>query len=102
MAWPPAIFLVKVPETCSSVAFEPRSATAAFTLASFAPVTVLSTVTSTLFVAGSMPYDVPGSLTDSSSVATAEVSCAVEFFTTVAVAPAASAFFSAASWSPRP
>ena len=69
MASPPAMNGVMVPAVRSSRAVLPSFAMAAFSWSSFAPVTVLSAVTTTWCAAVSTPHDVPGIAADRSSAA---------------------------------
>src|SRR5437588_8636463 len=97
MASPPEIRVESLPSTCLTRAAAPRAFTALFSLASFAPVTVLSAETTTWFVFGSTAQAVPGILAVRSSVVVAAASWAPERATRLATAPAAVTVLAAAS-----
>lgn len=76
---------------------EPSPSTTSVSLASSALETVLSAVTTTLLVCGSVAHEVPGMVASFLSVVRALVSSATEFSTILAWAPAAWTVFAAVS-----
>jgi hypothetical protein len=71
MASPPEMVGRSLPGTDSRVALSPSLATIAFTVASLAPVTVSSAVTTIRLLTGSRPNEVPGVLSSAFRVASA-------------------------------
>ena len=97
MASPPAVRVPSVPAS-RSIRIVPSSCFAtALTRSSFAPVTVLSTETTTWLVAGSVHQAVPGMRADLSSAEVARARSSAPRVTSLGVAPAARTFWAAAS-----
>ena len=97
MAWPPEIRVLSTPGSASTRTAPLVRAAAALTCSSLAPVTVLSTETTTWLVAGSVHQAVPGILADRSSSAVAGLSSAAPRVTSFGVAPAARTWRAAAA-----
>ena len=76
MAWPPEIARLSVPGIDSMRTAAPCRFATASTAASFAPVTVLSTSTTTWLVIGSTDHAVPVIRADASRSAVTTASCA--------------------------
>ena len=76
MAWPPEIRVLSTPASASTRTAPLVRAAAALTRSSLAPVTVLSTETTTWLVTGSVHQAVPGILAERSSSAVARLSSA--------------------------